>query len=290
MSWRERDLSKIIEQAPVGIAVTRPDGRIEYANPFLRRLLGARRGGLAGASLAAFSRLPGRPAQPGACREIHLQSAGRTLHILESVYALYDARGTVTHHVHLWQDVSAQKQLEALAALAFYDALTGLPNRNLFRDRFERAVAAARRGRRAFALLYTDLDHFKSVNDSLGHEAGDQLLRQFAARLAASLRASDSVARWGGDEFVALLEGVGEPLVAARIARKLLRSCSGPYAIGGASRRVTLSIGASFYPRDGRDLATLLERADRAMYVAKARGRNGFHVLEEPACDYSLTA
>ncbi|HXF67130.1 MAG TPA: sensor domain-containing diguanylate cyclase [Burkholderiales bacterium] len=291
MSWRERDLSKIIEQIPIGVAVTLPDGTIEYANPHLCRLLGARRGELAGTPLSRYARGQQAPTPaPGGCREIQVSGGSGALDILESVYPLHDARGTVTHFIHLWQDISAQKQLDSLSALAFYDSLTGLPNRNLLRDRLERALAAARRNRGAFAVLYLDIDHFKSVNDTLGHEAGDELLRQFAARLAQSLRASDSVARWGGDEFVALLEGLGDPRLAARIARKLLKRCGGPYAVGGESRRITLSIGVSFYPRDARDIATLLDRADRALYVVKSRGRNGFHMLEEPACDYLLTA
>jgi diguanylate cyclase (GGDEF)-like protein/PAS domain S-box-containing protein len=292
MSWRERDLSKIIEQVPIGVAVTRPDGTIEYANPFLCRLLGAASGALAGKRLSQFARPALSPASAqDEYRELRVSGSRGTLDVLESVYPLHDASGAVTHRVHLWQDVSAQKQLDLLSALAFYDSLTGLPNRNLLKERLARALAAARRNRGAFAVLYLDIDHFKSVNDALGHEAGDELLRQFAARLAQSLRASDSVARWGGDEFVALLEGLDDPRLAARIARKLLRRCSGPYALGGVRQRVTMSIGVSFYPRDGQDIATLLDRADRAMYIVKSRGRDGFHVLqEEPARRYAATA
>lgn len=206
--------------------------------------------------------------------------------MLESAYPVHDSAGAVTHFIHLLQDISAHKQLGVLSALAFYDSLTGLPNRNLLKDRLERAAAAAKRNRGAFAVLYMDIDHFKRINDELGHEAGDELLRQVSVRLTQSLRVSDSVARWGGDEFVALLDGIGDPQVAGCVARKLLAACGGPYMLGGVSRRITLSIGVSFYPRDAQDVATLLDCADQAMYAVKARGRNGYHVLEEPGPSY----
>lgn len=296
MSWREHGFSKVIEEVPLGVAITRPDGTLEYANAYLRKLIGVRGEELVGAPLSRFARpvVVGPHGEPrdfsGAAqnprREVRICGSEETLDVLESVYPMHDTAGAVTHFMHLLQDISAHKQLGVLSTLAFYDSLTGLPNRNLLNDRLARARASAQRNRSAFAVLYIDIDHFKSINDTLGHEAGDELLHQFAARLTQSLRVSDSVARWGGDEFVALLDGIGDPQVAGCVTRKLLAACSGPYLLGGVSRRITLSIGVSFYPRDAQDLATLLDCADQAMYVVKARGRNGYHVLEEPGPSY----
>ncbi|MBI2295104.1 MAG: sensor domain-containing diguanylate cyclase [Betaproteobacteria bacterium] len=300
MSWREHGFSKVIEQIPLGVAVTRLDGTLEYANAYLLKLIGARGEELVGAPLSRFVRPAvvgphGEPRDPlGAAqnprREVRIFGSEETLDMLESVYPVHDSAGALTHFIHLLQDISAHKQVGVLSALAFYDSLTGLPNRNLLKDRLERAVAAAKRNRGAFAVLYMDIDHFKRINDELGHEAGDELLRQIAVRLRQSLRASDSIARWGGDEFVALLDGIGDPQFAGCVTRKLLAACSGPYLLGGVSRRITLSIGVSFYPRDAQDVTTLLDCADQAMYAVKARGRNGYHVLEEPGGRYLITA
>lgn len=299
MSWRKRDLSKIIEQIPVGVAITLPDGTLEYANPYFCKLIGARSSELVGTPLVRWL-----PANASADRETEQSastghtwrgetrirlSGGELLDVLEAVYPLHDETGAVAHLIHLVQDISAQKQLELLSALAFYDGLTGLPNRNLLNDRLARAIAGARRHYSAFALLYIDIDHFKRINDTLGHDAGDELLRQLAARLSRSLRAADTVARWGGDEFVAMLDGVASPQAATRTVRKLLSICGGPYNVGGGVRSVTLSIGVSLFPRDGYDIPTLLKRADQAMYEVKTRGRNGYYIVEEPGLSYVET-
>lgn len=159
-------------------------------------------------------------------------------------------------------------------SLAFYDKLTGLPNRNLFQNRLSLAMATARRTRHGFAVLSADIDRFKLVNDSLGHEAGDELLRQFAARMRACLRGTDTVARLGGDEFVAILDRVLDAGIAAKIADKLLAACCGIYELRGSKVRITMSVGLSLYPRDGQEADILLKRADLAMYRAKATGRN----------------
>ena len=172
-----------------------------------------------------------------------------------------------------------------LSGLAFYDSLTGLPNRYLFNDRLARAMATAQRSRSGFALLYIDIDHFKRINDTLGHDAGDELLRQLASRLKQSLRESDTVARLGGDEFVAVLEHVADARVAVGAVEKLLAECSGCYELGGSERKVTLSVGISLYPADAGDTESLLKCADAAMYRAKAAGRNGYHLHEPHRAD-----
>ncbi len=300
MTWRERDLSRVIEHIPLGVAITLPDGTLDYVNPHFSRLIGARGSELVGTPLASWlstdTSASGGAKQPvNAASEWHgetrvRRSSGDLLDVLLAVYPLHDKAGVVTHLVHLVQDTSTQKQLELLSGLAFYDGLTGLPNRNLLNDRLARAIAGARRRYGAFALLYIDVDHFKQVNDTLGHDAGDELLRQLAARLSRSLRAADTVARWGGDEFVAVLDGVASPQAAAHAVRKLLSICGGPYNLPGATRFVTLSIGVSLFPRDGYDAPALLKRADQSMYEVKARGRDGYHLLEEPGLSYLKTA
>jgi diguanylate cyclase (GGDEF)-like protein len=160
--------------------------------------------------------------------------------------------------------------------LARYDGLTGLPNRSMFVDELERTLARARRSGQAFALFFIDLDRFKNINDSLGHDAGDQLLKVMAKCLSGLLRDSDLVARLGGDEFVVLLEGSDEAAALAHVGRKALAAIADPVRIDGRSFQVTGSVGISLYPQDGMDAATLLKNADAAMYLAKDSGKNNY--------------
>ena len=161
-----------------------------------------------------------------------------------------------------------------LEHLARHDNLTGLPNRAMFADRAEQAISAARRSGDRLALLFIDLDHFKEVNDRLGHEAGDLLLRQVAARIEAQVRESDTVARLGGDEFVVLLRNVQRSEDAASVATKVCDALRQPYDLGGQPAHITASIGVALYPDSGEDVDTLSRHADRAMYTAKQAGRD----------------
>ncbi|MBX9753891.1 MAG: EAL domain-containing protein, partial [Pseudomonadaceae bacterium] len=172
-----------------------------------------------------------------------------------------------------------QKEIERLA---FSDELTGLPNRRLLSDRLQHAIAREQRERRFGALLFIDLDHFKTVNDSLGHPVGDTLLREVSARLAGCLRAEDTLARIGGDEFVVLLEALADNLEgaaerAAEIGEKLLECLLGSYLIEGHELSISASIGISLHPLPGQAAADALKQADTAMYQAKQSGRNGLH-------------
>lgn len=176
----------------------------------------------------------------------------------------------------IFSDVTARKQAEEhIRHLAHYDALTNLPNRTLLAERAVQALAWAARHQENLALLFCDLDHFKEINDSLGHIAGDQLLTEVAARFKASLRITDTVARLGGDEFVMLLPGVTKDQ-AAHLAKKLLAALHRPVNLDGHRLAVTGSVGISFYPHDGVDFTTLLQNADVAMYQAKQGGRHQF--------------
>ncbi len=165
---------------------------------------------------------------------------------------------------------------EAVKFIAMHDALTGLPNRVLFNERLASAVAQARRHERGLAVLFVDLDRFKLINDTLGHEAGDDLLRETARRLIENLRAGDAVARLGGDEFVVLLEEVAERHYVASVSQKLIAALAAPFVIKGREYHITASVGVSVYPEDGDDPPTLLKHADSAMYRAKEQGRNAF--------------
>ena len=169
---------------------------------------------------------------------------------------------------------------EQLAHLARHDPLTGLANRLTFDDRLQQAIAAAKRSGANVALLALDLDHFKRVNDTLGHQAGDVLLQQFAQRLRATLRESDTVARLGGDEFAVVLPHLTERSDALGVAGKLIAALSAPFDIGGRELRVTGSIGVAVYPHEAAEGTALQRAADAALYMVKQRGRNGYEVAE----------
>lgn len=169
---------------------------------------------------------------------------------------------------------------ERIAQLAFYDSLTGLPNRVLFDDRIHQTLTASKRYGRGFALMFLDLDDFKSINDGLGHNAGDAVLKAVADRLSHSLRESDTVARFGGDEFVILQPVVKLPEDAMQLARKIVEAMQQPLVIGGNERIVHTSIGIAVYPRDGVTAEELMEHADRALYEAKRSGRNRWRFYE----------
>ena len=176
-------------------------------------------------------------------------------------------------------DVTEKKRAEEqVRALAYHDALTGLPNRLLFNDRLALAVAQARRKGERLAVLFLDIDGFKAVNDSLGHNLGDLLLQGTAQRIQAALRAVDSVARLGGDEFILLLPGIRRVEEGARVAEKVLESLRAPIAVEGHELFVTASMGISVYPEDGEDVETLVKNADTAMYRAKEQGRDRYQL------------
>jgi diguanylate cyclase (GGDEF)-like protein len=173
-------------------------------------------------------------------------------------------------------DVSAQKAAEQrIRELADFDVLTGLPNRRLLRDRFAQLLAGAERDKSAIALIFLDLDHFKRVNDSLGHSVGDDLLCEVARRVDTVIRRVDTVARLGGDEFIFALPAT-HTAAATEVARRLLEVFGKPFAVAGHELTVTGSLGISVFPQDGEDLETLLKNADAAMYKAKELGRNTF--------------
>jgi diguanylate cyclase (GGDEF)-like protein/PAS domain S-box-containing protein len=176
-----------------------------------------------------------------------------------------------------------RQRTEELAHRAHHDYLTGLPNRALFEERLERAVASAQRYGRRLAVLFLDLDGFKAVNDTHGHDAGDRVLKQVASRLPAGLRSSDTLARFGGDEFVVLVTEIADPLDAREVALALLDSLTGPYEVLGDRVHLRASVGISVFPDDGPDASKLLRHADLAMYGAKEKGGSVVVFHTEPS-------
>jgi len=194
-----------------------------------------------------------------------------------TISSVTDAAGELTNYVGVFSDISQIKQSEAkLEHLAHYDPLTGLPNRLLFGARLEHAIQRAERDGALLTLLYIDLDRFKTVNDGLGHPAGDRMLQEVAQRLSHCVRAEDTVARLGGDEFVIVLEGLADTLLATAMADKLIAAMTRPFHLDGQQVFIGASIGISTYPADGTDTTTLLKNADAAMYRSKEGGRNTY--------------
>lgn len=194
-----------------------------------------------------------------------------------NVSAVRNSAGEVEHYVAIFSDITERKEREeAITFQAFHDALTGLPNRLLYKDRLDQALSQAKRtkGRRP-VVMFLDLDKFKQINDQLGHDVGDLLLKEVAARLKGCVRAADTVARFAGDEFTVLLPEAAGQEDAEAVAAKILAAMQVPIRLGSEDRVVTTSIGISLYPDDGRDGETLMKAADAAMYQVKRAGRAG---------------
>jgi diguanylate cyclase (GGDEF)-like protein len=199
---------------------------------------------------------------------------------------VFDGGGSFKGYRGVGRDVTQATVAEQkVHELARYDSLTGLPNRNMFLGELDRTVARARRHGTSFAVCFIDLDRFKSINDTLGHDAGDKLLMGMATRLRGAVRDSDLVARLGGDEFVVVLEGDACAANLSAVAHKLLAAIGEPMTIEGCSFLVTGSVGIGLYPVDGEDAATLLKHADAAMYLAKDRGKNNVQFYTSDLAD-----
>ena len=310
--WAERQRSElavrqaqekyreIFENATEGIFQALPDGRLVTANPALARMLGAGSPAELLATQAPFDGWltiePDRRrellrllAEDGAVQGFECElrpGESSTQWIAATIRAVRDAEGAVVRYEGSLQDVSERKRSEEqIHFQAYHDALTGLPNRLLLVDRLIQALAYAQRREGKLALLFLDVDHFKLINDSLGHAVGDRLLREVGRRLSEALRGEDTVARVGGDEFLLLLPHLTASEDAGLTAQKLLDTFAAPYSIDGHELHITASVGAALYPVDGADVETLLRNADAAMYAAKESGRNTYQL-----CTRELTA
>jgi diguanylate cyclase (GGDEF)-like protein/PAS domain S-box-containing protein len=202
---------------------------------------------------------------------------GTEMAIEDSAAPIYNRLGKMAGAVIVFHDArQSGAVIQKMSHLAQHDFLTGLPNRVLLMDRLTHAIGMAKRHRKQVALLFLDLDHFKQINDAFGHAVGDHLLREVAADIVACVRATDTVSRHGGDEFVILLTEIEARQDTAQVAEKLLARFAQPRIIDGQELQVTLSIGISVYPENGLDADTLMRNADAAMYTTKENGRNSY--------------
>ncbi|WP_341305210.1 EAL domain-containing protein [Pseudomonas sp. TMP25] len=191
------------------------------------------------------------------------------------ISTIFHADGTPLRRVGMFTDITEKKLAEStIWQQANYDLLTGLPNRNLFRDRLKQEIKPLRGQQIPLALLFIDLDHFKEVNDALGHDCGDQLLIEASRRISDCVREGDTVARLGGDEFTVILAGVDDALRIEQVAQMIVQALARPFALGAEISHVSASIGITLFPSDATDSESLLKQADQAMYQAKAQGRN----------------
>ncbi len=282
---RRAHLEAVLASVPDGIVVFGADGAIESWNPATEELLGYRGEELSGLTVGRILRQGTRA----------LAAESLTRHLWSRSYARLELQGVrkdgasldlevaverigygePPRYLAILHDVSARKQAEAdLDRMARFDPLTHLPNRSLYLERLQVELVRARRHRRRLAVLFLDLDDFKKINDSLGHLAGDRLLQDVARRLADLLRQTDTVARFGGDEFTFLVTGLTTPEAWREVAAKILSAFERPFHLDGREIFVKASIGASLFPCHGGDPDTLLRRADSAMYRAKSQGRN----------------
>src|ERR1019366_7145753 len=276
----------LFEQNAAGVCVTEAEGTVVDCNLTFAMMLGYARSALIGSNAS----------------ELYVNSSDRddivemlrdstTLNSVEvelekqdgqSMWALMNLT-MVGERIHSTVvDISDRKRAEEQIEFhAYHDVLTNLPNRKLFTDRLTHSLSRARRSGKPLAVMFVDLDHFKSINDTLGHEAGDELLLEMSRRLRANIRDDDTVARLGGDEFTIILAELRHPEDAVSVAEKLIQAIEQPLTIAGNSIEVSASIGIALFPDDGADAESLLRNADSAMYRAKESGRNTYHLCTD---------
>jgi diguanylate cyclase (GGDEF)-like protein/PAS domain S-box-containing protein len=287
----EQHYASLVANASDVIMIIGTGGVVRFASPAATRILGLKPEEITGKSLAELwggedgerlrsflDEVAGTTAGVVGPVELRIERAAR---VIEAVGSNLNDDRAVRGLALNFRDISERKVLEEkLRQLAFHDPLTLLANRNLFRDRVQHALSRAQRGGRRAAVMFLDIDNFKNINDSLGHDAGDRLLQTVAQRIVQTSRSSDTVARLGGDEFGVLLEGIGTPAEVQRVADALIESLGAPFSLDGREVRVTASIGVAFSATDTTAKA-LLSNADLAMYHAKAAGKNR-HVAFQP--------
>src|SRR6185295_628750 len=297
----EQRFSSTMELAAIGIAHVGDKGHFIYANPQLCEMLGYSEAELLQLTVAKIT----HPDDAGATDELrdqlrsgaiksfklekrYLRKDGTPLWVGLTIAVKRDRRGQPVYDVSVVEDISDRKRAEEkIQYLATHDGLTGLPNRVMFTELLSLATETARRYKREFAVLFVDLDRFKVINDTLGHEAGDVLLREIAARLKDCVRASDVVARLGGDEFVVLLQEVNSETQVGQIARSILSAVMKPVVILGHECRVTASIGICMNPQ-GQDEQAIMKYADMAMYLAKEEGKNNYQFYTDDMKAHSI--
>ncbi|MCF6290344.1 MAG: EAL domain-containing protein [Desulfobacterales bacterium] len=281
--------AEIIENTIEGIVLTDPDGVIEQVNPGFTAITGYGPAEVLGQTphilMSAhhkqrfYEDMWNTLLAHGSWRgEIwSKRKSGEVYPQWLSITVLKDQEGETTHYVGLFHDISElKKSQQRLEYMAYYDTLTGLPNRTLFSNRLEKAFTMANRGQQMIAIVYLDIDDFKNINDTLGHNIGDLFLREAARVLNGFCRNEDTVARTGGDDFLFMFQGVNDIDGAATIVRRILAAFETPFQVQNHELFVSASAGITVYPDDGKDVETLIRNADMAMYGAKEAGKKGF--------------
>ncbi|MBK1664407.1 GGDEF domain-containing protein, partial [Rhodospirillum rubrum] len=282
-----RKLSRAVEQSPASVIITDGRGSIEYVNPQFEKSTGYRSWEVIGANPrilksghiaeATYAEMWKTLSEGKEWRgELHNRRKDGTLYWeYASLSPVKDRRGRTTHFLAVKEDITARKETEnRLIRQANFDELTDLPNRSLCYSRLKEAIVEAEAGASIVGVLFIDLDHFKNVNDSLGHAVGDKLLAAVAQRLREVARPGDTLSRQGGDEFLMLLPDLSDPEAGHGVAQAILAALAPPFSTDGREIYMAASIGITFFPRDGRSAAELLRNADSAMYTAKESGRN----------------
>jgi diguanylate cyclase (GGDEF)-like protein/PAS domain S-box-containing protein len=280
----------LFEQNAAGVCVTSMDGVIRDCNATFASLLESTRDQLLGQNVSTFYASPGEAGEitsllkgVGTLNSLEVElrrASGRPLWVLQNVVLVGDSITGVVHATVV--DISDRKRAEEQIEFhAYHDVLTALPNRKLFTDRLRHALTHAKRTGKTLAVMFIDIDHFKKINDTLGHTAGDELLLQMARRLRVCVRDDDTVARIGGDEFTVILAELRHPEDAITVAVKVLGAVQLPLTIGEMPIVVTASVGIALYPGDGADPESLLRNADSAMYRAKEAGRNTYQLCTD---------
>lgn len=278
----------IIENIGDGYYEVDLKGNILFFNDAAQRITGIPRTEIEGTNFASYAAAEDAAMIFGFFHQVYLTGTplrgiswravrpdGRDQHVEVSVSLIRDAAGKPTGFRGIMHDVTERrKSEEAIQRMAYHDVLTGLPNRMLFFDRFSQVLAHARRNEEKFAVVMMDLDKFKEINDRLGHNAGDQLLCGVASRLASQMREGDTLARFGGDEFMLLMPGVKQIEDLESLGQKILQAFETPFSVSCEALTVRASIGFAVFPHDGSDRDVLFQRADLAMYRAKAAGGN----------------
>ena len=293
VNMRLRQLSQAVKYSPTAIMMISLEGEIKYANPQFEKMTGYSAEEVIGKS-PDFLIHPDTPVNVYA--SIKMAIAQQKLYTTElysqkkSGQAFWEKvtyspvredNGDILSYLIIREDTTLRKKQESqLLKQAYYDSLTGLPNRLLAKDRLAEAIASAKRNSSLVVLMFIDLDHFKKVNDTMGHEPGDQLLVQTANRLLDCVKDKGSVARLGGDEFIIILPDLDSPTQSNIIVEKILEEVAAPYYLSGKKVYISASIGLTVYPNDGENPDDLMRHADTAMYQSKKLGRNCFHFFQ----------
>lgn len=293
-------LDSVFKAAAEGVLVMNRHRQPLFGNPAFHNITGLREDAPLGDVLSFLSLDDRSPIQASIWEHLERYSAwqgefsgrhadGTVLPLWLTLNAVRDAAGDITHYVMVFTDISRLKKSQGeLEYIATHDALTHLPNRVLFQDRLVQAIRRAARRGTSGAVMFLDLDRFKVINDSLGHHAGDELLRQVAERLQGVCRAQDTFARLGGDEFTLIAEDIDNATNAMRTADKLIHALHRGFVVNEQPLQVTGSIGISLFPDNGTEMEMLLRQADTAMYLAKERGRNNYQLFNKELSSVTL--